>query len=176
MLAYVDDKRAALDEFRRVLKPGGRISIVEPIMQEDAFNAIALTRLLENQAEPKDSVLSLIHRWKAAQFPDATEKLADSPIANYSERDLLSIVQDCGFVEIHMELHVDVRRYDGIPWETFIGSSPHPWAPTLRAILQERFTAEERLMFEQALRPAVEAGPSTATDRSVYLSARKACE
>lgn len=32
VLAYVSDKCAALREFRRILKPGGRVSIAEPIM------------------------------------------------------------------------------------------------------------------------------------------------
>ena len=31
VLAYVPDKASALQEFRRVLKPGGRLSIAEPI-------------------------------------------------------------------------------------------------------------------------------------------------
>lgn len=173
VLAYVHDKCAALREFHRILKPGGRMSIAEPILQEEAFNAIALKRFLDSQPVPQDPVLALVHRWKSAQFPDTPEKLDASPIANYSERDLLDFVQHCGFVEIHMELHVDVRRYQGMPWETFIGSSPHPWAPTLRAILQQQFSADERVRFEQALRPAVEAGPSAAIDRIVYLSASK---
>lgn len=42
VLAYVCDKKAALDEFRRVLKPGGRISLMEPILQDEAFYARAL--------------------------------------------------------------------------------------------------------------------------------------
>ena len=173
VLAYVRDKRAALREFQRILKPGGRISIAEPILQEDALEAIALKRLVDAQPTPRDPVLALVHRVKAAQFPDTMEKLAESPIANYSERDLLTLVQDCGYVEIHMELHVDVRRREGVSWGTFISSSPHPWAPTLGTILDEQFTSEERLLFEQALRPAVEAGPSAATNRIVYLSAIK---
>lgn len=173
VLAYVHDKCAALREFHRILKPGGRISIAEPVLQEDAFNAIALKRLLDSQSAPQDPILALVSRWKSAQFPDTPEKLASSPIANYSERDLLGFVQDCGFVEIHMELHVDVRRYQGMSWETFIESSPHPWAPTLSVILQKQFSADERVRFEQALRPAVEAGPSAAIDRIAYLSASK---
>lgn len=173
VLAYVSDKCAALREFHRVLKPGGRISVAEPILQEDAFNAIALKRLVDSQKGPQDPLLVLVHRWKAAQFPDTPEKLAASPIANYSERDLLDFVLDCGFVEIHMELHVDVRRYEAMPWETFTALSPHPWAQKLSVILKEQFTSEERLHFEHAFRPTVEAGLTTATDRIVYLSARK---
>ena len=173
VLAYVADKRAALLEFLRVLKPGGRISIAEPVFQEEAFNAIALGMLLDLHSAPQDPVLPLMHRWKSAQFPNTPEKLAASPIANYSERDLLAFVQDVGFVEIHMELHVDVRRYQGMSWETFIASSPHPWAPTLNVILQEQFSAEERVCFENAVRPTVETGPSAAIDRIVYLSASK---
>ena len=50
VLAYVSDKSAALREFFRVLKPGGRISLAEPILQDDAFYARALRQRVEAQA------------------------------------------------------------------------------------------------------------------------------
>jgi ubiquinone/menaquinone biosynthesis C-methylase UbiE len=174
VLAYVADKPAALRQFHRILKPGGRISIAEPILQDEAFNAIALkARVDASGPESGDRVLALLHRWKAAQFPDTLEKLAKSPIANYSERDLLRFVNECGFVETHLEFHIDTRPGEIASWETFLGSSPHPWAPTAGTILAQQFTAEEQQILEQMVRPAIESGRSTAIDRVAYVSATK---
>lgn len=174
VLAYVRDKCAALREFHRILKPGGRLSIAEPSLQDEALNAIALGRLVAAQIAPAgDQILPLIHRWKSAQFPDTPEELAESPITNYSERDLLGFVQDAGFIDIHLTLHIHVRAHAGMPWATFLAVSPHPWAPTLGTILDKQFTPHERQTFERALRPAVEAGVPNAIDRIVYLSASK---
>lgn len=174
VLAYVADKHAALREFWRILKPGGRVSVAEPLMQEDAFETIALKRMAEERgATPGHELLPLLHRWKAAQFPDTLEKLADNPIANYSERDLLGYFQECGFVDIHLELHIDLRRQEGMQWETFLRGSPHPWAAPHGFIFESRFTETERQMLEAAIRPSLEAGVGVTADRNVYVSASK---
>ena len=174
VLAYVHDKRAALGQALRVLKPGGRLSFAEPILQDDALNAIALRRITDSDGESEHhSVMRLLHRWKSAQFPDTPEALASNPLVNYSERDLLAWVQDAGFRDIHMELHVSVRRSEGIPWRTFLASAPHPLAPTLEHVLGERFDEAERREFERLLRPAVEAGVDNEVERQVYLTAGK---
>jgi arsenite methyltransferase len=174
VLAYVADKSAALREFHRILKPGGRLSIAEPILQDEAFFVRALRRHLDAQApRPPERFLALLHRWKAAQFPDTEEQCAMSPIVNYSERDLLNFVRHSGFTEIHLELHIDVTTSLINSWDVFVGTSPHPWAPTLGLILAEQFTAEERQFFEQVMRPIVESGKNLSTDRMVYLNAMK---
>jgi arsenite methyltransferase len=174
VLAYVADKSAALREFHRVLKPGGRISIAEPIFRDEAVAACALKKMVDTQPpESQDRFLPLLHRWKAAQFPDTEEKISKSPIANYSERDLLRFVQGAGFAEIHLELHIDVLPSIVTSWDVFLGSSPHPWAPPLSVILAEQFTSEERQLFEQILRPTLEGRQSVAIDRIAYLTARK---
>jgi ubiquinone/menaquinone biosynthesis C-methylase UbiE len=174
VLAYVTDKRAALREFHRILKPGGRLSIAEPIFMDDAYETIALRNMVDARpANSPDRFLVLLHRWKAAQFPDTQELLKQSPIANYSERDLLRFVGTSGFAEIRMELHIDILRSIITTWDVFLGSSPHPWAPTVGAILAKQFTPEERQLFEQTMRPVVENPKSTMTDRVAYLTARK---
>jgi ubiquinone/menaquinone biosynthesis C-methylase UbiE len=173
-LAYVSDKKAALAEFYRVLKPGGRISLAEPIFQDEAFYVRALKARIEAPVPGRDDrFLQLLHRWRAAQFPDSAEAYAKNPLVNFSERDLVDFARAAGFTEIHLELHVDLMPSPVTSWDVFTGISPHPWAPPLSVILADRFTASERQYFESILRPKVESGSNLSCDRVAYLNARK---
>lgn len=175
VLAYVANKTAALREFYRVLKPAGRISIAEPVFQDDAFAARAMRAVIEsNPSEGVSPLMRLLHRWKAAQYPDTEEKIHASPIANYSERDLLRFAQSAGFLDVHLELHIDTAPSIIRSWDVFLDSTPHPLAPPLSVIMAEQFTHEERELFERSMRPVVEDPKSVSTDRMVYLTARKA--
>jgi arsenite methyltransferase len=174
VLAYVPDKVQALRECRRVLKPGGRLSIGEPILRDDAFEAASLKQLVDAQPPGlEDRFFALLSRWKGAQFPDTEEKIASNPITNFSERDLVRFALDVGFTDIHMEFHVNVLPSTVHSWEVFLGSSPHPWAPSLSRILAERFSTEDRKLFEAIFRPRVEARQFVTADRIAYLTARK---
>lgn len=173
-LAYVADKGAALREFHRILKPGGRISLAEPILRDEALAVAAFKIQLDSRpADDLDKLSPLIHRWKAAQFPDTAEKIVACPLVNFSERDLVRIAQETGFKEIHMEFHIDLSSSETVSWEIFIDHSPHPWAPSLKAILGAQFNAEEQQLLEQALRPQVQTITATALSRMAYLVAQK---
>jgi arsenite methyltransferase len=174
VLAYVADKTAALREFHRVLKPGGRISLAEPVMQDDAFAARAMKAVIDSKPAAEVSPLMvLLHRWKAAQYPDTEEKIRRSPLTNYGERDLVRFAQTAGLIDIHLELHIDVVPSAVRTWEAFLDSSPHPLAPPLRLIMAEQFTDAERALFERSMRPVVEDPQAVSTDRMAYLTARK---
>lgn len=174
VLAYIPDKTAALREFQRVLKPGGRISLAEPVMQDDALAARAMKGVIDSKpAEGVSPLMRLLHRWKAAQYPDTEEKIRRSPLANYSERDMIRFAQSAGFADLHLELHIDVIPSIVHSWDAFVNSSPHPLAPTLSAIMAEQFTPEERELFERSMRPVVEDPKAVSTDRMLYLTARK---
>lgn len=174
VLAYIDDKTAALREFHRILKPGGRLSIAEPVMQDDALAARAMKAVIDSKPpEEVSPLMRLLHKWKAAQYPDTEEKIRSSPLANYSERDMIRFAQSAGFVDLHLELHIDVGPTIFRTWESFINSSPHPLAPPLSAIMAGQFTPEERQLFERSMRPVVEDPKGVATDRMLYLTARK---
>jgi arsenite methyltransferase len=174
VLAYVPDKIAAMREFHRILKPGGRLSIAEPVNRDDAFEVSALKRMVDAlPAESGNDFFHLLHRWKAAQYPDTEEKISANPFTNYSERDLVRFALDTRFAEIHMEFHIDVRPSAVTCWEVYLDTSPHPGAPTLGAILSEQFTAEERLFLERVFRPQIDGGRLVAAERVAYLTATK---
>ena len=83
VLAYVPDKTAALREFHRVLRPGGRISLAEPVFQDDALAALAIRSVIDSSPAGRVNPLTvLLHRWKAAQYPDTEEKIRKSALAN----------------------------------------------------------------------------------------------
>ena len=173
-VAYVADKMAAFREFYRVLKPGGRMSIAEPIMQDEAFAARALKKAVEARSgQSGDGFLPLLHRWKAAQFPDTEQSCAANPLVNFSERDFLNFARGAGFSEIHLQLAIDVTAPLNRSWDVFLNSSPHPWAPSLQRIFSEQFSPEERRLFESVVRPTVESGKNPTVDRIAYLIAIK---
>jgi len=173
-LAYVPDKLSALKEFWRILRPDGRISLAEPIFQDEAFEACVLRTLVQKEAgRGGDSLRPLLHRCKAAQFPDTPEAVAQNFLTNFSERSLFAQTRSCGFWPIHLELHVDLTPALINSWDAFLNTSPHPLAPTLELILSEQFDARERGIFEAALRPLVESGCAPSVVRIAYLSATR---
>ncbi len=172
-LMFVPDKLAALNEFRRVLKPGGRISLSEPICQDTIFDIIGLGRMIETQpSHPEIAFLKLLHRYRSAQYPTTPAEMYANPISRYSERDLVQLLREAGFVEIHLELHIDCKPQRAMTWEVFLDVSPHPAAPTLREIMSKEFTADERQLLETGLRPQIEAGKSVTYDPIAYITAK----
>jgi len=174
VLVYVADKAAAVRQFHRVLKPGGRVSIGEPIFRYEALQLAALTDFLRSR--PADAVTAharLLQRCRAAQLPSTLEEIQRNPLTNFSERDLITIFEKAGFPEIHVELHIDVRKAAAAPWDTYINTAPRPGAPTLREIMASHFSDAEQRQFEQGLRPLVESGQNTERDAIAYLTAVK---
>lgn len=174
VLAYVPDKAAAFRAIHRVLKPGGRFTIGEPIMRDDALHAVALRTVTRQRPEwHTDRLLPLLHRWKAAQYPDTLERLETTPYTNFSQTDLLQHAQQAGFADLDLHLQVYSDGRCAMAWETFVNLSPHPMAPTLATIMREQFTLEEREVLATALRPTVETGAYNLTERMTYLSGIK---
>jgi ubiquinone/menaquinone biosynthesis C-methylase UbiE len=174
VLAYVRDKIAALRECYRVLKPGGRVSLAEPILQEDAFENCALGEFITaNPYHPQIDFLKLRHRSRALQYPSTPSEIAHNPLTNFSERDLVRLAREAGFIDIHLELHIDSKPSLITDWDVFLSISPHPWAPSLEKILSEQFSDSERALFERTIRPAVESGKSVDTIYIAYMTATR---
>jgi SAM-dependent methyltransferase len=167
-------KAKALKQFYRVLKPGGRISIGEPINRDDAMNLAALTRYLESQ--PQDDLnapVRLYQRWRSAQLPSTKEGILSNPVTNFTERDLVKLCRLTGFHQVHMELHIDDRKLSIVSWDVFLNVAPRPNTPTLREVLDTTFSDEERRSFEAKLRQLFESGFFHESDVIAYLTAVK---
>ncbi|MET3106213.1 arsenite methyltransferase [Oxalobacteraceae bacterium GrIS 2.11] len=174
VLAYVANKKKALQEFHRILKPGGRISLAEPIFRDDAFQIIAMKKWLDDHADcPDQRLLRLINQWKHAQLPATMETIASNPLINYSERDLFTMAKESRFTEVCVDLQLKSTLSLAMPWNVYIECSPHPLAPTLKEIMEHQFSAQDREFFEQAVRPTIESGQMEEVERMAYLAAVK---
>ena len=177
VLAYVSDKAAAAREFHRVLKPGGRLSIAEPINRDEAVHLAAFSKfLLSSEGRTVSATVRLMHRCRAAQLASTAEEIQNNPLTNFSERDLIQYFQRSGFDEIHLELHIDIVRQAAIAWDTFIDISPRPDCPTLREVFAAQLSGTEQRQLEEGLRPLVEAGQHRSREATAYLTASKPVE
>ncbi len=174
VLAYLPDKLAVLREFYRVVKPGGRISIAEPICRDDALDVVALKKTVDAlPAGTDDHISRLLYRWKITHLPGTDEGIAANPVTNYNERDLVRYAMDAGFTDIHMEFHIDVGPSPTTSWDVLLKNPPFPWAPPLGELLYNTFTREEAQRIEQALRPLLTSGQQSFAIRTAFLSATR---
>ena len=102
VLIYVQEKEAAFREFHRVLRPGGRVSIFEPI---NNYFPDDMNDFWGFDARPVRDLVEKI--WVCEGWDDSNR--ANDPMMNFNERDLLRHAEDAGFREVHVELVVDVE-------------------------------------------------------------------
>jgi ubiquinone/menaquinone biosynthesis C-methylase UbiE len=164
VLIYVEDKAQAFREFHRVLAPGGRMSLFEPINRyfHDADGRMPRPPELE-------PVEDLVDRLNAVYY---VPELA--PMLNFGERDLLRMAEEAGFAEVHVRLEVTVKPRRPVRWETALRSAPNPLAPTLEEALERTLTPAEIDRYTSCVRPLLETGAGTMRHAYAYVSAVKA--
>jgi arsenite methyltransferase len=167
VLIYVDDKATAFQEFHRVLRPSGRLSIFEPINNYFPWDS---TDYCGYDATP---VRDLVEKIWAYEGWGGEEDAVD-PMMNFDERDLVLHAEDAGFSEIHVELVVDVEPgswFGG--WDALLAVAPNPNAHTAGESIAGALTPEEALRFESHLRPLADAERSINRSAMAYLWAVK---
>ncbi len=166
VLIYVADKRRAIREFHRVLKPGGRISIYEPINRfahpqpPHLYWGYDVTPVVEIAG-------------KVRAVYERIQPIDSDPMLDFDERDLLGLAEEAGFEDIHLGLEAEIRRHQPMRWETFLLSSGNPRIPTLQEAMAQALTPSEAGRFVEHLRPLVEGGQGTWRMAMAYVYATK---
>jgi arsenite methyltransferase len=166
VLIYVPAKQRACEEFFRVLKPGGRLSICEPI-NRFAYPEPPHLFLGYDVTPVRDLAAKVKAVYERLQPPDT------DPMLDFDERDLLTFVEKSGFGDIHLELRADITRARPERWDTFLRQSGNPKIPTHEEALQEALSPAEAEQFAAHLRPLVERGQGTRRMALAYLWAVK---
>jgi arsenite methyltransferase len=157
VLIYVDDKPRAFREFYRVLKPGGRTALFEPIddrRMTEFSNYWRKKAWDDPRSEESAPIRDLLDRWWGYwQSSNVNEAMT-----NFNERDLMLICVEAGFAAVHTALYLNAWPMPPTSWETWINSSGNPLIPTNGEVMRQIFNADEQARLEKHLRPIVERG------------------
>ena len=165
VLIYVADKARAFEEFTRVLRPGGRISLFEPI------NSFGIGEKREGfWGYPAGGVADLAARVTAV-FEEVQPPT--DPMLDFDERDLLGLAASAGFFPVELEYRAQVRPSDVVAWDVFANMSGNPRIPTIGEAIGQALTPEERDRFVRHLRPLVEHGEGIWRMAQAHLRAVK---
>lgn len=166
VLIYVSAKQQAFKEFYRVLKPGGQLSIFEPINRfafpepPHRFEGYDITPVMEI----------------AQKLKDVYERIQPSdidPMGDFDERDLIAHAEKAGFKEIHLELQIEIKPSEDEDWSVIMHTAWNPKVPTLEEAIQQALTPDEAETFVNHLRPLVESKQGIHRSAIAYLWAVK---
>jgi arsenite methyltransferase len=166
VLIYLMDKRPALKEFFRVLRPDGRLSIFEPI---NIFGHEERRRLYYgvDVSQVEHLADKIRAQWKR---PD------EHPLLNFDERDLLRFAEEAGFAELRLEYTAEItsKPHWATSWDVLKRWSGNPLDPTPEEEIVAVLTPDEQREFDDHMRSRLEARPLAPERTAVaYLSAVK---
>jgi arsenite methyltransferase len=165
VLIYVKAKDAAFREFARVLRPGGRISIFEPI---NRFAQRTENTWAGYDLNPIPDIAGKLRAvYEAIQPPDS------DPMLDFDERDLLALAERAGFFPIQLSLEAEIVACEPRAWDGFVNSSGNPRIPTLAEAMRQALSEDEQRTLVAQLRPLVERGDGTWRLATAYLWATK---
>lgn len=167
---YIRDKARAFAEFFRLLRPGGRLSVFEPINRYSYPGAAG--RFWGYEVGPvqdlADRVCAVFERGQPPQ---------GDPMLDFDERDLVRMAEAAGFAEVRLTLEIEVKPLPPrgeAEWEAMVRTAPNPHAPTLEEAVAEALRPAEARRFLEHLRGQFLRGGRVSRQAVAYLRARKA--
>ena len=154
VLMYLADKERAFAECARVLRPGGRLSIFEPINRFVAGRGP--NHLIGLDLSPVGDLVAKV----------LTAYTGETALVDFDERDLLRWAEGAGFTAIEMDYRVQVEVPADEPpgeWAAMRRTAPNPLAPTYEEAMAATLTDPERERLENYIRELIASGASRRT-------------
>jgi arsenite methyltransferase len=167
VLIYVADRRAAFREFLRVLRPGGRLSVFEPINSfeypgpDDRYGPWDVAEVRE-LADRIKSVFREIHDREGNTMHD------------FEATDMVGWAEAAGFEDVRVEASYELKPSEPYEsWDVYERSSANPLVPTLAEAIDSVLSPEEAGRLRSHLRAKAEAGDGVERTATAYLLAVK---
>jgi SAM-dependent methyltransferase len=164
VLIYVPDRAAAFAELHRVLRPGGRLSVFEPINSyaypgpAEQWGPWNVEPVLDLAERVKD-VFRAVHAGAAASMHD------------FVAEDVVAWAEGAGFRDVTLDATYTVSTVEPRRWEDVEQRAANPLVPTLGEAIDQALDAEEAARFRAHLREKVESGDGVERDAVACLRA-----
>jgi arsenite methyltransferase len=170
VLIYLADKQAVVRELYRVLKPGGRASIFEPINE--------VGELVRNRVRASGFYDELQPEWGQIQeYYEARKQDWWGTLVGWDERDLIGWFEAAGFSRIEVEYEMTSGRRTRKPTKADIAAGfrgrPNPNTPSYEEVAREvlRDGADDYL--ERYARFILNGAGARTASASVYVVAKR---
>ncbi len=165
VLIYVADKAAALRSLHRVLRPGGRLSVFEPI------NSFGWPEPVGRLWGYDVTGLEVI----AAKVKDAFHRAqpGTASMVDFDERDLLAHAEAAGFSDVHMDYRVSIGAVPVDDWQGLLRYVPNPLSPSVGEVLGEALDPSEYDALAGRIQDQIAAGHKRQRSAVAYLWATR---
>jgi arsenite methyltransferase len=165
VLLFIEDRARVFGEYHRVLHPGGRLSLAEPL---NSWMSVDRPGYLWGY--DVTAVIDLERKLRDAE--GAGSAADDDLLCGFDDRDLVAMARAAGFerVEVQTELALGPppARDD---LDVFLDTAPNPLAPTTRALMAAALSSDEADRFTAVLGRALREGLGERRHAMTYLRA-----
>lgn len=149
ILGYVDSRERAVREWWRVLRPGGRLAMIQMFTQSEPDHLLGgydVTPIKDLAARVKAG----FDQARPATFP-----------ADLDDRAVIELLEAVGFSSLLIDSELEITAKSDWPppdWEKATRIAAMPGGRTLRELIDGTLTPDEARRLEAHLRPLVERG------------------